>query len=67
MDQLSWLEKNLDNEKKRLFSARKTLKKNPHSYSARVALQSAENRLKELEKRLDTKTDGCVFPDPSPF
>ena len=55
MNQKSWLEKTLDNEKKRLFSARQILKKNPHSYSAKVALQSAEHRLADLRQRLKSE------------
>lgn len=52
MNQMTWLKQNLDNEKKRLNSARQILKKNPTSYSAKVALQSAENRLADLQQRL---------------
>ena len=52
MNQKSWLEKTLDNEKERLFSARQILKKNPDSYSAKVALQSAQHRLADLQQRL---------------
>ncbi|MGI9536882.1 MAG: hypothetical protein ACR2PB_07415 [Desulfocapsaceae bacterium] len=56
MNQKSWLEKTLDNEKERLFSARKILKKNPDSYSAKVALQSAEHRLADLQQRLENES-----------
>ncbi|MBT8356053.1 MAG: hypothetical protein HKP41_14440 [Desulfobacterales bacterium] len=51
MNQTSWLEQTLDKEKQRLVSARQALKKNPTSYSARVTLQSAENRLADLRRR----------------
>ena len=51
MNQSSWLEQTLDKEKQRLASARQALKKNPTSYSARVTLQSAENRLADLRRR----------------
>jgi hypothetical protein len=51
MNQTSWLEQTLDKEKQRLDSARQALKKNPTSYSARVTLQSAENRLADLHER----------------
>ncbi len=51
MNQSSWLEQTLDKEKQRLDSARQALKKNPTSYSARVTLQSAENRLADLRRR----------------
>jgi hypothetical protein len=51
MNQTSWLEQILDKEKQRLDSARQALKKNPTSYSARVTLQSAENRLADLYER----------------
>jgi hypothetical protein len=56
MNKESWLEKTLDNEKKRLISARQILKKNPNSYSAKVALQSAEHRLADLQQRLKNKS-----------
>ncbi len=51
MNQASWLEKTLHKEKQRLASARQALKKNPTSYSAKVTLQSAENRLADLRRR----------------
>jgi hypothetical protein len=51
MNQTSWLEQTLDKEKQRLVAARQALKKNPTSYSARVTLQSAENRLADLRRR----------------
>ncbi len=51
MNQTSWLEQTLDKEKQRLVAARQALKKNPTSYSARVSLQSAENRLADLRRR----------------
>ncbi len=56
MEQKSWLEETLDNEKKRLFLARQVLKKNPHSYSAKVALQSAEHRLEDLQQRMKNES-----------
>ena len=56
MEQKSWLEKTLDNETKRLFLARQVLKKNPHSYSAKVALQSAEHRLEDLKQRMKNES-----------
>ena len=56
MNQKSWLEKTLDNEKERLFSARQILKKNPDSYSAKVALQSAQHRLADLKQRLKNES-----------
>ncbi|MFC1832200.1 hypothetical protein ACFL0S_09290 [Thermodesulfobacteriota bacterium] len=56
MNQKSWLEKTLDNEKERLFSARQILKKNPDSYSAKVALQSAQHRLADLQQRLKNES-----------
>ena len=56
MNQTSWLEQTLDKEKQRLVSARQALKKNPASYSARVTLQSAENR--SFQEVLTLKT-GC--------
>jgi hypothetical protein len=56
MSNKSWLEKLLDNEKKRLVSAQQTLTKNPDSYSAKVALQSAEHRLADLKQRLNNKS-----------
>ena len=56
MNQKSWLEKTLDNEKERLFSARQILKKNPDSYSAKVALQSAQHRLEDLQQRLKNES-----------
>ena len=56
MNQMTWLKQNLDNEKKRLNSARQMLKKNPASYSAKVALQSAENRLADLQQRLKNES-----------
>ncbi len=52
MKQTSWLEQTLDRERKRLISARQILKKNPHSYSAKVTSQSAEQRLAELQHML---------------
>ena len=54
MNQTSWLEQTLDKEKQRLVSARQALKKNPASYSARVTLQSAENRLADLQHRIQS-------------
>ena len=56
MNKKSWLEKTLDNEKERLFSARQILKKNPDSYSAKVALQSAQHRLADLQQRLKNES-----------
>jgi len=56
MNKESWLEKTLDNEKKRLISARQILKKNPNSYSAKVALQSAEHRLADLQQHLKNES-----------
>jgi len=56
MNQKSWLEKTLDNEKERLCSARQILKKNPDSYSAKVALQSAQHRLADLQQRLKNES-----------
>ena len=53
MHQASWLKQNMDNEQKRIHVARQVLKKNPASYSAKVALQSAEHRLAELKRRLE--------------
>lgn len=61
MNQTSWLEQTLDKEKKRLDSARQALKKNPTSYSARVTLQSAENRLADLQHRLKTERANYDF------
>ena len=55
MNQKSWLEEALDKEEERLFSARQILKKNPNSYSAKVALQSAEHRLEDLRERIKNK------------
>ena len=55
MNQTSWLEQTLDKEKQRLDSARQALKKNPTSYSARVTLQSAENRLADLYERFKNR------------
>lgn len=51
MNQTSWLEQTIDKAKQRLDLARQALKKNPKSYSARVTLQSAENRLANLHER----------------
>ena len=55
MNNKSWLEKTLDNEKKRLISAQQVLSKNPDSYSAKVALQSAEHRLADLQQLLNNQ------------
>lgn len=52
MNQITWLEQNLDKIKERAFAARQNLKKNPTSYSARVNLQTVEMRLAELQNRL---------------
>lgn len=53
MKQTSWLKKTMDRERKRLSSAQQMLKKNPDSYSAKVTSQSAEQRLAELQGRLN--------------
>ena len=66
MNQMTWLKQNLDNEKKRLNSARQMLKKNPASYSAKVALQSAENRLADLQQRLKYPGTDLIWSGPAP-
>ena len=60
MNQITWLEQNLDKVKEQAFMAQQDLKKNPSSYSARVNLQTVEKRLAELQNRLQiekTKKD----------
>ena len=52
MNQITWLEQNVDKVKEWAFMARQNLKKNPTSYSARVNLQTVEKRLAELQNRL---------------
>lgn len=52
MNQITWLEQNVNKVKERAFMARENLKKNPTSYSARVNLQTVEKRLAELQNRL---------------
>jgi len=52
MNQITWLEQNLDKVKEQAFMAQQDLKKNPSSYSARVNLQTVEKRLAELQNRL---------------
>jgi hypothetical protein len=52
MNQITWLEQNLDKVKEQAFMAQQDLKKNPSSYSARVNLQTIEKRLAELQNRL---------------
>ena len=61
MNQTSWLEQTLDKEKQRLVAARQALKKNPTSYSARVSLQSAENRLADLRRRFKNENAANTF------
>ena len=53
MNQVRWLEQILREEKERLADARRTIRRNPKSYSAKVALQSSEIRLDELKNRLE--------------
>jgi hypothetical protein len=55
MNQIEWLEQLLDKEKERLFIARQNLKNNPLSYSAKVAIQSAERSLAELKNSLQNE------------
>jgi len=55
MNQVAWLEQNLDNVKERLIVARQNLQKNPASYSAKVGLQTAEQRLAYLKNRLQNE------------
>lgn len=46
--QLSWLAKNIQEVERLLAADRETLRNNPESFSAKLSLQSTENRLQEL-------------------
>ena len=46
--QLSWLAKNIQEVERLLAVDRETFRNNPESFSARLSLQSTENRLQEL-------------------
>ena len=55
MNRIEWFEQLLDKEEKRLFIACQILENNPLSYSAKVAIQSAERSIGELKNNLQNE------------
>jgi len=57
MNQIAWLEKNIAEVEQLLAADREAAQKNPESFSAKLSLQSTENRLVDLQKQLQLEKD----------